>query len=55
MTDNLNATYLNKNFLVRIFSRTKINLAIKLANLKEEDLILDFGCGAGWLKNKLKN
>ncbi len=54
MTDNLNATYLNKNFLVRIFSRTKVNIAIKLAKIKKDDLILDFGCGAGWLKNKLK-
>lgn len=54
MVDKLDATYLNKNIFVRIFSRTKINLAIKLAKLKKEDLILDFGCGAGWLKNKLK-
>jgi len=55
MVDDLKSTYLNKNPVIKIFSRTKINLAIKLANLKKDDLILDFGCGAGWLKNKLKN
>jgi len=25
-----------------------------MADLKKDDLILDFGCGKGWLKNKLK-
>ena len=25
-----------------------------MADLKKEDIILDFGCGEGWLKNKLK-
>lgn len=54
MADELNATYMNKNPLVKIFSRIKINIAIRMANLKKSDRILDFGCGAGWLKNKLK-
>lgn len=54
MIDDLKATYLNKNIFIRIFSRTKINLAIKTADLKKQEVILDFGCWAGWLKNKLK-
>jgi SAM-dependent methyltransferase len=52
--DELNATYLNKNPIIRGYSRLKVNIAIKLADLKKEDVILDFGCGAGWLKNKLR-
>jgi len=54
MTDDLFATYLNKNPIVRIFSRSKVKIALKIAELKKTDLILDFGCGAGWLKNNLK-
>ena len=52
--NELSDTYLNKNFFVRWFSKAKINIAIKLADLKKEDFILDFGCGAGWLKSLLK-
>ena len=52
--DKLKATYMHKNPLLRLFFRTKVNLAIKLANLKKNDLILDFGCGEGWLKNLLR-
>lgn len=55
MSDELSSTYLNKNPLTRLFFRTKNNIAIKIAGLKKTDVILDFGCGAGWLKNKLKN
>ncbi len=55
MTDKLSATYLNKNPIVRIFSKSKVKLALKIADLKKTDLILDFGCGEGWLKNNLKN
>lgn len=51
----LENTYESKNLLTRIYFRMKINSAIKLAKLKKEDLILDFGCGAGWLEKKLKN
>lgn len=54
MTDELKATYLNKNPLARIFFRTKVNLAVRIAGLKKEDKILDFGCGAGYLKDKLR-
>ena len=54
MSDDLSATYLNKNPIVRIFSKTKIKIALKMAKLRKTDLILDFGCGAGWLKNNLK-
>ncbi len=54
MEDELNATYFNKNPLVRVFFKAKTNLAIRMLNLKKKDSILDFGCGAGWLKNKLK-
>lgn len=55
MTDELSSTYLNKNPLTRLFFRTKNNIAIRIANLKKTDIILDFGCGAGFLKNKLKS
>lgn len=55
MVDELNATYLNKNPLIRLFFRTKVNIAIKIADLRKTDKILDFGCGAGWLKNELKS
>jgi 2-polyprenyl-3-methyl-5-hydroxy-6-metoxy-1,4-benzoquinol methylase len=54
MTDELSSTYLNKNPIIRLFSKTKIKIALKIANLKKTDLILDFGCGEGWLKNNLK-
>ena len=43
----------NKNPLVRLFYRWKFGLAFRYAGLKKEDLILDFGCGAGWLKKQL--
>ncbi len=52
--DNISSTYSNKNPLVRFFSRSKIKIALKIANLKKTDIILDFGCGAGWMKNNLK-
>lgn len=54
MVDELKATYMHRNPLVRWFFRTKVNIAIKLAKLDKRDIILDFGCGAGWLKNKLR-
>ena len=46
--DELQATYKNKNPLVKFFSRLKIKIAIKIACLKKNDVIIDFGCGAGW-------
>ncbi len=54
MPDTLSATYTNKNPIVRLFSKSKIGIALKIAKLKKTDLILDFGCGEGWLKNNLK-
>ena len=55
MVDELEATYLNKKPIIRNFSKAKVNIVLKIADLKKDDEILDFGCGAGWLKNKLKN
>ncbi|MBI2630427.1 class I SAM-dependent methyltransferase [Candidatus Pacearchaeota archaeon] len=52
--NELEDTYMNKNFVVSYFSKLKVDNAIKIADLKKEDIILDFGCGAGWLKNILK-
>ena len=51
----LENTYENKNLLTRTYFRKKIDSAIKIAKLKKEDIILDFGCGAGWLEKRLKN
>lgn len=45
----------NKNPLVRLFYKWKYAIAIKYAKLQKEDLILDFGCGRGWLKGLLPN
>ena len=50
----LEHTVLHPNLLVRLFSRLKMAIAVRLAGLRKEDLILDFGCGAGWLKENLK-
>lgn len=56
MEDNkLENTYESKNLLVKFYFRWKINVAIKLAKLNKNDVILDFGCGGGWLEKKLKN
>jgi len=54
MKDELSSTYLNKNPLIREYFKKKVNLAVNLAKLKKQDYILDFGCGEGWLKNKLR-
>ena len=54
MPDELKNTYLSRNPFVKYFFRLKSRIAVNLANLKKNDLILDFGCGAGFLKNKLK-
>lgn len=51
----LEETYENKNLITRTYFRTKVCLAIRLAKLKKTDIILDFGCGGGWLEKKLKN
>jgi hypothetical protein len=46
-------TVLHKNPIVRIYFRKKFNKIKKFADLKKEDLILDFGCGDKWLKKVL--
>ena len=53
--NKLEDTYESKNLLTRTYFQMKIWLAIKLAKLKKTDVILDFGCGGGWLEEKLKN
>jgi len=53
--DKANAAYYNKNPLVRYFFRFKSDLAIRMAKLNKADNILDFGCGAGWLKDRLRS
>lgn len=56
MEDNkLEDTYESGNFLTKTYFRTKVLCAIRLAELKKSDIILDFGCGGGWLEKKLKN
>ena len=51
--NELQDTYLHKNPLVRLYFKTKVRIALGMANLKKGDKILDFGCGAGWIKNNL--
>lgn len=53
--NKLEDTYEDKNPLTRFYFRTKVWLAIRIAKLKKEDIILDFGCGGGWLEEKLKD
>ena len=54
--DNLlTNTYESGSFIAKIYFRWKVMTAIKLAGLKKDDLILDYGCGDGWLEHKLKN
>ncbi len=56
MEDNkLGSTYESNNPITRNYFRWKVLLAIKLADLKKSDVILDFGCGGGWLEKKLKD
>lgn len=56
MEDNrLADTYESANLLTKIYFRMKVFFAIKIARLKKTDVILDFGCGGGWLEKKLKN
>ena len=54
--DNLlSNTYESGSLIAKIYFRWKVMTAIKLAGLKKEDVILDYGCGDGWLEHKLKN
>lgn len=50
---NENTTVLSKNPIVRWFSKKKIDIAIKCAKLQPDDVILDFGCGGGYLERVL--
>lgn len=50
----LEDTYESKNLITRVYFKKKVDVAIKLAKLRKEDVILDFGCGGGWLEKKLK-
>jgi hypothetical protein len=52
--NTLENTYENKNIIARSYFRMKVWLAIRIANLKKRDIILDFGCGGGWLEKKLE-
>lgn len=45
----LERTVLSPNPFTRWFSRNKINKALTLANLNQDDTILDYGCGGGWI------
>lgn len=53
--NKLENTYESKNLITKIYFRIKIWLAIKIAKLKKENIILDFGCGDGWLEKELKD
>jgi SAM-dependent methyltransferase len=53
--NKLTDTYESKNLITRFYFRAKVWLAIKMAKVKKSDIILDFGCGGGWLEKKLKN
>jgi len=56
MEDNrLEDTYESKNFIVKTYFRLKAMTAINLAGLTKDDIILNFGCGGGWLEKKLAN
>ena len=53
--NKLEDTYESENLLTRTYFKMKVWLAIKLAKLKKSDIILDFGCGGGWLEKKLQD
>jgi len=54
--DNLlENTYDSGSLIAKIYFRWKVMTAIKLSRLRKDDLILDYGCGDGWLEHKLKN
>lgn len=56
MEDNkLENTYESSNLITRWYFRWKVMTAILLAGLTKEDIILDYGCGGGWLEKKLAN
>ncbi len=50
---DLQTTTMSNNLIIKYFFRTKFKIAIKYADLKKDDVILDFGCGKKWLKRSL--
>ena len=53
--NRLENTYESHNLITRTYFRLKILSAINLAGLNKKDVILDYGCGGGWLEKKLAN
>lgn len=51
--DNISETYEHKNPLIRWYFKLKMKKVIKIAAPNKEELILDFGCGSGKLKQML--
>jgi SAM-dependent methyltransferase len=51
----LENTYKSGSLIAKVYFRWKVMTAIKLAGLTKEDIILDYGCGDGWLEHILKN
>jgi len=45
-------TVKSKNPIIREFFKKKFRIAFKYAKLNKEDIILDFGCGEGYIKRK---
>jgi len=52
--NTVKSTYKHKNPLIRWYFNRKMNLILDLADLNKSDLVLDFGCGEGWLKTKIR-
>lgn len=50
-----NVGWHNKNFLLKIFYKCKFGIAKRYASIDYNDIILDFGCGEGWLKKEVLN
>ena len=56
LEDNkLENTYESPSLIARTYFRLKVMSAINLACLNKKDIILDYGCGGGWLEKKLAN
>lgn len=51
--DDEKNTVNSRNPIVRWYCRKKFNIAVNIACLNREDVILDFGCGNQWLKGIL--
>src|SRR3989344_8603534 len=53
--NKLETTYESANPIVSLYFRWKVDKSVRMARLKKDDVILDFGCGGGWLEKKLKD